>query len=146
MFSMTKEESRDLDKFLLYSLAREGIILSCDDMYNDPFSHKDIDYCVSLYYKIDQYDSGLFFPISGSSDEEFWASPQARGLLAQGGFTKIFDEKYAEVAQQNEIKELELEKLKYEIKNAKRIFKTYWLTFGIAIAGFLLAIASFIFR
>ena len=36
------------------------------------------------------------------------------------------------------------EKLKYDVKNAKRIFKTYWWTFGISILGFLLALGKII--
>jgi hypothetical protein len=37
------------------------------------------------------------------------------------------------------------EKLKYDVKNAKRIFKTYWWTFGISILGFLLALGKIIY-
>ena len=37
------------------------------------------------------------------------------------------------------------EKLMYDVKNAKRIFKTYWWTFGISIAAFLLTVGKIIF-
>ena len=37
------------------------------------------------------------------------------------------------------------EKLKYDVKNAKRIFRTYWWTFGISILGFLLALGKIIY-
>jgi len=37
---------------------------------------------------------------------------------------------------------LELRKLELDVKNAERIYKTYWLTFGIAIGAFLIAIFS----
>ena len=37
------------------------------------------------------------------------------------------------------------EKLKYDVKNAKKIFKTYWWTFGLSIAAFLLAVGKIIF-
>lgn len=37
------------------------------------------------------------------------------------------------------------EKLRYDVKNAKRIFKTYWWTFTISIVGFLLALGKIIY-
>jgi hypothetical protein len=37
------------------------------------------------------------------------------------------------------------EKLRYDVKNAKRIFKTYWWTFCISILGFLLALGKIIY-
>ena len=45
-----------------------------------------------------------------------------------------------------EEKELQFQKLKYDVKNAKRIFKTYWVTFGIAVAGLLISLVLLIFR
>ncbi len=48
-------------------------------------------------------------------------------------------------AQEQEKKYLEFEKLKYDVKNSKRIFETYWWTFRLAVAGFLLALGKIIF-
>lgn len=36
--------------------------------------------------------------------------------------------------------QLELEKLKYDIKNAKRIYKTYWWTFIFAIIALIISL------
>ena len=37
------------------------------------------------------------------------------------------------------------EKLKFDVKNSKRIFKTYWWTFAISILAFLLAVCKIIY-
>lgn len=60
-------------------------------------------------------------------------------VLQANGF-----EKWIEIieADEKEKKELEREKLKYDVKNARRIFKTYWWTFAIAIGGFIIAVIA----
>ena len=54
----------------------------------------------------------------------------------------IADKEFAETERQK----LSDEKLKYDVKNAKRIFKTYWWTFGIAIAGFAISLVLAILK
>jgi len=38
------------------------------------------------------------------------------------------------------------EKLRYDVKNAKRIFNTYWWTFGFSVAALLLSIFNLIYN
>lgn len=42
--------------------------------------------------------------------------------------------------------ELNKEKLTYDVKNAKRVYESYWYTFGFALAGFILSLALFILK
>jgi hypothetical protein len=139
-----KEESHDLDKLLRYSLDHESVILNSKYIQKNLFPDKDIGYCIGLYYTINNHNPELFFPISGSTENEYWASTLAEGFLSQGGFSKIFNDEYAVQEKQDQVNELEIEKLRYDVQNAKRMFKTYWWTFGIAILGFLLVLTSFI--
>lgn len=50
----------------------------------------------------------------------------------------------SEMKSQSEL--IAFEKLKYDFKNAKRIFKTYWISFGISIAAFIMALVLSILK
>ncbi|WP_345948426.1 hypothetical protein ABDD95_16415 [Mucilaginibacter sp. PAMB04274] len=58
-------------------------------------------------------------------------------VIDNGGFAKFIGK--AEVKKQNK-QALEEEKLKYDVINAKRIFRTYWWTFGAAITALLISL------
>jgi hypothetical protein len=45
-----------------------------------------------------------------------------------------------------EEKALDLEKKRYEVKNAKRVFKTYWLTFSLAVIGSIVSVVLLILK
>ncbi len=64
-------------------------------------------------------------------------------IITQLGTIAFHDKKYLTLGE-NEF--LAREKLKYDLKNAKRIFRTYWWTFGIAIISFLVSLALLILR
>lgn len=67
---------------------------------------------------------------------------QVKKLGGHFAYLKKLDDK---VAADLERQKLNDEKLKYDIKNAKRIFKTYWWTFAISILAFLLALGKIIY-
>ena len=48
--------------------------------------------------------------------------------------------------EEKEIAQLNKDKIKIDIKNAKRIYKTYWLTFAIALGGLVLSIILLILK
>ena len=52
----------------------------------------------------------------------------------------------AEVMRQREIAKLTRKKLKYDAANAKRIYHTYWWTFGFAIVGLVISVVLLIFK
>ncbi|MBN7818058.1 hypothetical protein [Algoriphagus pacificus] len=54
----------------------------------------------------------------------------------KGGFNSVFEEQEKERQEAAEKKRLELEKLKFDVKNTKRIYKTYWWAIGFALVGF----------
>jgi hypothetical protein len=67
----------------------------------------------------------------------------AQDFLRKGGFTKIGEAAFSKKRIEDEKETLSLEKLRYDTKNAKRIFKTYWWTFSISILALLLSLINF---
>ncbi|MGI8950187.1 MAG: hypothetical protein ACR2FN_01250 [Chitinophagaceae bacterium] len=63
----------------------------------------------------------------------------------RGGFKKLFSDDFVEKQKKEKERMLNLEKLQYDIKNSKSIYNTYWWTFGISIAGFLLALSKILY-
>ncbi|HYJ64519.1 MAG TPA: hypothetical protein VEV62_12300 [Parafilimonas sp.] len=60
--------------------------------------------------------------------------------------TEIGISYYNYLRDEMEKERLGFEKLKIDTKNAKRIFKTYWWTFGFAVAGFLISLVLLILK
>ncbi|MBN7818049.1 hypothetical protein [Algoriphagus pacificus] len=54
----------------------------------------------------------------------------------KGGFNSVFEEQEKERQEVAEKKRLELEKLKFDVKNTKRIYYTYWWKLGFTLIGF----------
>ena len=57
-----------------------------------------------------------------------------------GGRAAWLQKQQEKAAQDARRQELNDKKLEYDVKNAKRVFKTYWFTFIIALVGFILSI------
>jgi hypothetical protein len=71
--------------------------------------------------------------------------------LGNETFSKMTLAEYEEKIKKDQEKkktydELSLEKLSIDLKNAKRVYQTYWWTFGIAVAGFIISIVLLILR
>lgn len=69
-----------------------------------------------------------------------------RKVKSSGGHFSYLKNIEDKVIAETERQKLNDEKLKYDVKNAKRIFKTYWWTFGIAIAGFAISLVLAILK
>lgn len=68
-----------------------------------------------------------------------------REAKAKGGHFKFMQYLKDKKTLETERQRLNDEKLKYDVKNARRIFKTYWWTFAISLSAFLLALGKIIF-
>lgn len=78
--------------------------------------------------------------IQNRSQRHMIATPATYFFITAPG--KIFVESggYSERdKKERKIAELNQEKLEYDVKNSKRIFRTYWWTFSLSIAGFITA-------
>lgn len=60
-------------------------------------------------------------------------------VLREGGYEKYIEKRASQTDRQNEIENLTYKKLKYDTANSARIFKTYWWTFGLSVAAFVIS-------
>lgn len=67
-------------------------------------------------------------------------------LIAQGGFRSIFEKQQSQLQKAEDKEMLEDKKLHYDVKNAERIFKTYWWSFGASILALIISILTFFFK
>lgn len=140
---MNEKRSRHLDKFLKHLTSIEGAT-DLKTINTDLFPDESYDYCLSLFSILKEYYPPLLYPEGEIEDDCFWARDYARVFLNEGGFSSDFDSKKEEIIKQQEKEELEIQKLKYDVKNAKRIYKTYWITFAFALIALLISIYNFI--
>lgn len=141
---MTEKQSRQLDLILKTLINNEGKSYDIDRMNKEILPEESIDDCRVLFHILNNHYPALLYPISGPSEESFWTNDYAKAFITEGGFSKLFDDEFVQENHNNEFQKLSLEKLKYDTKNAKRIFKTYWWTFFIALLAFLISLYNFI--
>lgn len=71
---------------------------------------------------------------------------KGEAFIKNGGYAAL------KLSQQNQrerdklINQLSQEKLEYDVKNAKRIYKTYWWTFGFAIAALGISLINLLYQ
>ena len=102
-------------------------------------------------YNLDRYIQVLLIDrlkyVDGNVDAfDIELNDTGRQVKKAGGhfaYLQKLDEKAVADAERQKLND---EKLKYDIKNAKRIFKTYWWTFAISIAAFLLSLFNLIYN
>lgn len=145
MASINKEQATHLDLILQLLVDNTVSVGSVEEINENLLKDKSYEYCLALFYIMEEHYPRLLYPVTDLSHDSFWASDYVPAFLHNGGFTALYEA--AATVQENdaEKEKLNLEKLKYDIKNSKRIFKTYWWTFGISIAGLLLALGKIIY-
>jgi hypothetical protein len=65
---------------------------------------------------------------------------KGRDVVKNGGYGRYLEKRANQTDRQNEIDDLTYKKLRYDTTNSERIFKTYWLTFGLSIAAFVISL------
>jgi len=139
---ISMKQSRQLDK-ILSELLGETKVHSVQDI-NKLFPQENLDYCTNLFYILNNYYPKLLYPKSGPTEELFWATGYVKAFLSEGGFSSLFDKENAKQEKIRASEELNQEKLKYETRNAKRIYKTYWWTFFFALIALLVSLYNFL--
>lgn len=134
---LTKETARDLDLLIQELVADNSKIASVEDMKEVLFPEKPEGYLVSMFDHLNEHRPRLLFPITNPTPDTFWANDYLPAFYFDGGFPAIFEDQEKERLEAEEKKKLELEKLKFDVKNTKRIYKTYWWTFSFALVGFI---------
>ncbi len=92
---------------------------------------------------LDQFD--LLRYKAGSRHNIAYITPFGREI-ADKGFANFLQELREKVEQDKQRQKLTDDKLKYDLKNSKRIFKTYWWTFFFALVSFIYVVIQVIFK
>ncbi len=61
-------------------------------------------------------------------------------IFENGGWLKHIELEKQKEKIESDRQQMSDQKLKYDVKNARRIFKTYWWTFGVSIAAFIISV------
>lgn len=133
---LTKETAGDLDLVIKELIATNSRIASVEDMKAVLFPDKPEGYLISIFHHLNEHRPRLLVSEPDPSPELFWANDYTPAFYYDGGFMAIFVEQEKERLEVEEKKKMELEKLRFDVKNTKRIYKTYWWTFGFALIGF----------
>lgn len=133
---LTKEVAEDLDLLIKDLVSANPKIGSVEDMKVHLFPDKPEAYLTSMFHHLNDYRPRLLFPKTDPNPDMFWANDYLPAFYYEGAFTAIFESQEKERLETEEKKKLELEKLKFDVKNTKRIYKTYWWTFVFALIGF----------
>lgn len=83
--------------------------------------------------------------VEGTSGQWYLLTDKGHEAKAAGGHFSYINRITDKIQVDQNRQQLNDEKLKYDVKNAKRIFKTYWWTFVISILAFLLAAGKIIY-
>lgn len=137
---INEKQSRQLDEILKKLVSNQGHATSVENINNELFPNETFESCLSLFYILKEYYPPLLYPKSEVNDDCFWAREYVTAFLNEGGFSRIYDIKSREIKRKEEKEHLELEKLKYDTKNARRIYRTYWWTFGFALIALLISL------
>jgi hypothetical protein len=140
---MNEKQSRHLDIVLMHLISIKGAT-DLKAINKEFFPDESYDYCLSLFSILKEYYPQLLYPEGEIEDDCFWARDYARVFLNDGGFSRDFDSKKEEIIKRHEKEELEIQKLKYDVKNTKRVYKTYWFTFTFAVIALLVSLYNLI--
>ncbi|WP_339869751.1 hypothetical protein [uncultured Algoriphagus sp.] len=141
---LTKETAEDLDLLIMDLVSDKPKVASVQDMKATLFPDKPEAYLIAMFHHLNDHRPKLLFPKTNPNPEMFWANEYLPAFYFEGGFTAIFKEQEKAKQETEEKKRLELEKLKFDVKNSKRIYKTYWWTFFFALVGFVYVVIRLI--
>jgi len=137
---INEKQSRQLDKILTKLIENGGHPTSVENLHKVLFPDETYESCLTLFYILKGYYPELLYPNNEVNEDCFWAREYVTAFLHEGGYSRIYDSRIQEIRQKEEKDNLELEKLKYDTKNARRIYKTYWLTFSFALLALLISL------
>ncbi len=142
------EEGKDMDSILafIFSYGHPGPgpkVFDADYFYHKILKTKGEHYNIDIIYKMLSYEPKVLVTDSKKGTRtSVWVTPIASDFLETGGFTKIGEANFYKQKAEKAKEELSFEKLKYDVKNSRRIFKTYWWTFSISILALILSVIN----
>ena len=103
-------------------------------------------YTIDLIRKMLEFKPRILVSTGLEIQSVYDITPFAKTFLWHGGFAKVAQEIQVQKQLEAEKEKLGLEKLRYEVKNTKRIYKTYWFTFLAAIIGLVISLVLFLLK
>jgi hypothetical protein len=146
MATISKEQATHLDLILQLLLDKTVNVSSVEEINENLLRDKTKEYCLSLFYILAQHHPRLLYPTDNLNEDIFWASDYVPAFLHDGGFTALYDTAAAIQEAEQGKEKLNLEKLQYDLKNSKRIFKTYWWTFAFALVSFIYVLIQIVLK
>jgi hypothetical protein len=140
---INEKQSIQLDEILKH-LVKTGKPTSLKDINQELFPKETYDSCLSLFYILKEYYPRLLYPKSEVTDDLFWVTDYVPAFLSEGGFNQKFKTEFEKAKKLEEKENLDLEKLRYDVKNSRRIYKTYWLTFAFALIALVVSLFNLI--
>jgi hypothetical protein len=114
--TINQQQATDLDLILQTSIDNEGEVYSVEEIHRLLFNDKDHEYCLNLFYILNNYYPTLLWPTDGPTPEYFWANEYAKAFIHSGGFIKIYNDEHKRVTEKEKIEALSLEKLSAEVE------------------------------
>ena len=105
MNSISKEQATHLDLILqALNNSKRGEIQNLNDINAILLPYKSREYCLSLFYKLANFNPKLLYPENDLDENCFWATDYVSAFLHDGGFTALYDEaaKKQELISENE--------------------------------------------
>ncbi|HUH73000.1 MAG TPA: hypothetical protein VLZ75_01210 [Chitinophagales bacterium] len=142
MPTITKEEATHLDLILRYFNEKSIDRCNLNRIKKDILPNYPIEYCKSLVDILENQNPKLIKDKEYVDHDDFviFTTNNISKFLENGGFSNQFNIEVVNQSIAQERNTLELEKLRYDVKNSKRIYKTYWYTFFFALSGFIYAL------
>jgi hypothetical protein len=141
---ITIDEGRDMD-FVLNKIANlqethHSNVIEINYIYHKFLKEKGEYYVTDLIYKILNHEPKVLITDKKSGIKtNVWSTPLLSNFLSTGGFTKISNEQAIIAQNKRELEKLNLEKARFDLKNARRIYKTYWWTFSFSIIALIIS-------
>jgi hypothetical protein len=124
---------QSIDRFLKHIEHEEGY-------YVQFINHNEVSGRKALT-TIRDYGMAYFRSLDMEPDMPVEISDIGKEVIRVGGAKRYID---SQKVVKFQTEQLQFDKLKYDVKNAERVYKSYWWTFGIAVSGLALAIFNFL--
>lgn len=150
MPEITIAEAKDMD-FVLNELlklkAAHSNVVEVGYIWRKFLNEKGEYYSTDLIYKILDHEPKVLITDKRSGIKtNVWPTPLLDNFLAKGGFVQVANAQAQLHESKKELEKLTLEKARYDVKNAKRIYRTYWWTFTFSLIALIVSLILLILK
>lgn len=145
MIEVTQEEAEDMDNILamIVKINQSHFYKSIQVNYLiKTYLDKTRElYYIDIIYRILDYKPEILFTEEKNGLKTvIFPSSLLDNFLSDGGFSRIAVQQIKDGAHKKELEKLNLEKARLDIRNSKRIYRTYWWTFSFSVISLIVSI------